>query len=247
VQAPPSVEVLGKFIPEHELWPPGRSWKYHGAQLKKLNRYIKCMHPQKNIEGFVECTQRAQAYALQIAIEHFRRRKYKCSGVIFWQFNEPWYSISWSVVDYALNPKRAYYTVKRVYNPLLVALDYEFKNYLSAGVDEFRADVWILNDYHTEFSRCALRCTLEHADGTILRRYSRIINVPADACESVGKLKWHLPSTRHKHEKGIYAKTVLSKNGKVLSENVYDLTYYDPVEASPLQRLIQYIAARYMG
>jgi len=39
LQAPPSVAALRRFVPEGEVWPPGPSWSYHKAGLKKLERY----------------------------------------------------------------------------------------------------------------------------------------------------------------------------------------------------------------
>ena len=40
------------------------------------------------LDGFVEATQTAQAQYMQIAIEHFRRRKPINSGFMTWQWNE---------------------------------------------------------------------------------------------------------------------------------------------------------------
>jgi beta-mannosidase len=41
LQAPPDAATLRRFIPPEEVWPPGPSWSYHGAGLKKLERYAR--------------------------------------------------------------------------------------------------------------------------------------------------------------------------------------------------------------
>jgi beta-mannosidase len=64
-----------------------------------------------------------QAKALQTAIEAHRFNTYKCLGSLFWQWNDCWPAISWSVVDYLGQPKAAYYTVKKAFSPNLVLLE----------------------------------------------------------------------------------------------------------------------------
>ncbi|KAJ5490144.1 Glycoside hydrolase family 2 N-terminal [Penicillium expansum] len=46
----------------------------------------------------------------------------KCGGALLWQLNDCWPTISWAIVDYFLQPKPAYYTVKRVMEPLTVGV-----------------------------------------------------------------------------------------------------------------------------
>jgi beta-mannosidase len=45
-----------------------------------------------------------------------------CGGALLWQLNDCWPTISWAIVDYFLNPKPAYYAVKRVLNPIAVGV-----------------------------------------------------------------------------------------------------------------------------
>lgn len=45
-----------------------------------------------------------------------------CGGALLWQLNDCWPTISWAIVDYFLKPKPAYYAVKRVLNPIAVAV-----------------------------------------------------------------------------------------------------------------------------
>jgi beta-mannosidase len=40
---------------------------------------------------------------------------YETSRCIVWQLNDCWPALSWSLIDYDLNPKPSYYFVKRAF------------------------------------------------------------------------------------------------------------------------------------
>ena len=61
--------------------------------------------------------------------------------MLVWQFNEPWPAISWSLLDFCRKPKPAYEVVGRLFEPLLISVDYAPQHY-DAG-DEICAEVWI--------------------------------------------------------------------------------------------------------
>ncbi|KAL8951267.1 MAG: hypothetical protein Q9222_002746 [Ikaeria aurantiellina] len=69
-------------------------------------------------EYYVYCTQLMQAECFATAFRLWKRdwkgpgREY-CSGALLWQLNDCWPAQSWSIVDYYLRPKLAYYAVKR--------------------------------------------------------------------------------------------------------------------------------------
>ena len=53
-----------------------------------------------------------QARAVSCGISHFRSLGERCSGAIYWQLNDCWPSISWSVVDVAGRRKLAWYALR---------------------------------------------------------------------------------------------------------------------------------------
>jgi beta-mannosidase len=79
----------------------------------------------------------AQAEGLKFGIEHFRRRKPHCSGTLFWQLNDCWPCLSWSVLDYYGFGKAGYYYVRRAYAPILGS----FK-----VLEDDSVELWITND-----------------------------------------------------------------------------------------------------
>jgi beta-mannosidase len=79
----------------------------------------------------------AQAEGLKFGIEHFRRRKPHCSGTLFWQLNDCWPVLSWSVIDYYGFGKAGYYYARRAYAPVLAS----FKALEGGGLE-----LWLTND-----------------------------------------------------------------------------------------------------
>jgi beta-mannosidase len=90
-----------------------------------------------NLEEYIDFSMIAQAEGLKFGIEHFRRRKPHCSGSLFWQLNDCWPALSWSVLDYYGFAKAGYYYVRRAYAPVLAS----FKELADGGVE-----LWVTND-----------------------------------------------------------------------------------------------------
>ena len=66
-----------------------------------------------------ECT--SSAYRLWKRQWKGRGQEY-CSGALVWQLNDCWACTSWSIVDYYLRPKLAYFAVKRELRPITIGL-----------------------------------------------------------------------------------------------------------------------------
>jgi beta-mannosidase len=67
-------------------------------------------------------TQVAQARAVTTSIEHYRAHPERCSGMIWWQLNDCWPAISWSLVDSAGRRKPAWYALRRAYAERLLTV-----------------------------------------------------------------------------------------------------------------------------
>ncbi|MGQ9491255.1 MAG: glycoside hydrolase family 2 TIM barrel-domain containing protein [Anaerolineae bacterium] len=119
LQALPVAETIAAMFPDRPpeaLDDPRRIARQ--AQVAKLRWHV---GPQADarLKAAIEATQRSQTTALQAGIEACRRRRGRCTGVAFWQFNEPWPAVSWSVVDRFGRPKLAYEMLRRAFQPAL--------------------------------------------------------------------------------------------------------------------------------
>ena len=119
-QSYPDSALLSQYIDPKEL--------YLGSPaMERLQRSYKTDRPiweamerelgekPTTIGGFIEGSQRAQALAYQLAIEAHMSAQPRCMGTLLWQLNDCWPGPSWSIIDYAGNPKPAYEMVKRLY------------------------------------------------------------------------------------------------------------------------------------
>jgi beta-mannosidase len=215
--APPAVESLREFLPPEDLWPPGPAWAFHHAEWAKLARYAAPWLPEggePDLEAFVRASQAAQAWGLQVAVEHFRRRKPGCSGTAFWQFNEPWPAVCWSVLDFFRRPKAAWETLRRVYGPLLVSLEYPLRRYRPG--DRFAAEVWVVNDRREQVDGATLSVWVGER-----RIQSLQVDVPGDSSVRVGRVETVLRPGEAE------ACAFLERDGECLAWNRYDLHVHD--------------------
>ncbi|MBI5302843.1 MAG: hypothetical protein HY868_11965 [Chloroflexi bacterium] len=245
LQAMPNLESLQKFLPEGALSAPHPLWEYHRGDLKKLGRYAaSVIHPPlgkgragvgstNSLDEFVEATQHAQAFALQIAIEHIRRRKPQTTGVAIWQFNDPWTAISWSVVDYYGAPKRAYYELQKLYSPVLASFDYPLVP-RRAG-DVVRGELWLINDLRSSFENAQLTAYLNDQE-----IFSRRVNIAPDSAERVDSLQVKLGEGEN------VLRLKVNWGPPTLSDHSYDLNFCDVGEIDPLGALLFAVGKRLM-
>ena len=233
----PNRDTLEQFLPAEELWPPGSSWAYHGAELGKLRRYARpfLRNEEPGLDGFIQASQRAQAHALQIAVEYYRRAKARGGGgVLIWQLNEPWPAISWALIDFYRHPKAAYAVVKRLMNPVLLSLEYPLRRYRTG--DELATGIWVVNDLQENLPGCHLEVTL-WAGGEAATKYSLDTDIAADSATELGRENWTLPPG------GDWRLTCeLLRDGQTLTANEYDLTVHDDLGPTARQRLRSWLA-----
>jgi beta-mannosidase len=77
--------------------------------------------PQVPVDGpgWYFATQLLQARAVSTGIGHFRSLHDRCSGTVWWQLNDCWPAVSWSVIDVAGRRKLAWYALRAAYQPQL--------------------------------------------------------------------------------------------------------------------------------
>jgi beta-mannosidase len=195
-------------------------WVYHDAQLMKIFRYAKQIGFY-DCDSFIDATQRMQAHALQVAVEHMRRRRFEAGGVMFWQLNEPWPSVCWSVIDYYLRPKLAYDKLKEIYSPLLFSMEYPLGPY--EADQTLRSRAFLINDRRTEYSGLDITISVAGKGGVEVDRVDRHVDrMPGDGIIEVEPVELAL-----RGEGGWRIECAVSRAGKALSRNSYDLTIVD--------------------
>jgi len=128
-QAAPDPKTINFFAKkeEQEIFHP--VIVNHNKQVEGQERILRFINSRfglvTDFDTFVYLSQLNQAEAIKFGVEHWRARKYKTAGTLYWQYNDSWPVFSWSCVDYFKRPKALYYYTKKFYADILPVVHYE--------------------------------------------------------------------------------------------------------------------------
>jgi beta-mannosidase len=178
--------------------------EHHNKQIEgqeRLMRFVTAHYPvPKTFEEWTRRCQFVQAEALKTAVEHWRRRKFRTAGALFWQINDCWPVSSWSVIDSGLRPKAAYFYAKRFFAPVLLS----FKK--NGGTIE----VWLTNDTLDPVGG-TLTMQLRDLAGTVHPLVKEHVNVPANASRPVAVLSMSALSALQSQTHYLYGRLDIGK------------------------------------
>ena len=124
MHAAPVPETLQRNIPPDQLYHHSPSMDHHNKDNPKNkgdNLMLSVTGLPGTLDEYIDFSMAAQAEGLKFGIEHFRRRQPHCSGTLFWQLNDCWPVLSWSVIDFYGCGKAGYYYVRRAYAAVLAS------------------------------------------------------------------------------------------------------------------------------
>lgn len=150
----PSMRTLNTYIDESQLYPNSTVLDFHtrAAGREYLDTYVWDNFPKpqnQTIESWIYLTQLMQSDALSFAYRYWRRNwlDYKTGGIIVWQLNDCWPSISWSTVDFLKIPKLSYYGIKREISEILIGcyrskVDMKSEHIQNTFSNGYELDIW---------------------------------------------------------------------------------------------------------
>ncbi|KAI1806529.1 glycoside hydrolase family 2 protein [Daldinia bambusicola] len=162
MEAFPSVKTIDAFLPlgkyDPDRYPQSSTIDFHNkadGHERRIALYLveNMRYAPDPLEQFVYSTQLMQAECLASAYRLWKRqwkgpgREY-CAGALVWQINDCWPVTSWSICDYYLRPKHAYFTVKREMAPLSVGMTrrehkYPQNKYTRVNIDtKIQIEIW---------------------------------------------------------------------------------------------------------
>jgi beta-mannosidase len=123
MQALPDHTTLASFCDAKDLNLNSSSLRSHQKNktgFETINHYMEMYYGKTDsLDRYIYLSQLLQRDALKIAIEQHRISKPDCMGTLFWQLNDCWPGISWSVIDHKEKPKAAMYALKDLYATIL--------------------------------------------------------------------------------------------------------------------------------
>lgn len=123
-QALPDMTTIQKFAEEKDLQivsPTLLAHQKHPTGFQTINTYLEWYYNKtSNFDDYIYTSQLLQAHGIKMAIEAHRSKSPHCMGTLYWQLNDCWPAVSWSGIDYYLQPKALHYQVKRSFAKFLV-------------------------------------------------------------------------------------------------------------------------------
>jgi beta-mannosidase len=134
----PNLSSIKKFIEQEYLWPwqDNEQWIVHATEMLGAKGLwasrIKLMADQikelfgccpDNIEDFVLASQISQAEAKKFFVEMTRLKKWRRTGVLWWNMADGWPQFSDAIIDYYGEKKLAYHYIARVQQPVCLMID----------------------------------------------------------------------------------------------------------------------------
>lgn len=158
MEAFPDMETIAGFCAPENFTLDSVTMRHHqrsvGGNDKMLYYLAERFRFPLDFSDLVYLTQVQQAEAIRIGVEHWRRNFPRCSGALYWQYNDCWPVASWASVDYNGAWKALHYAARRFYAPVTLSL-------LDEGT---QVGVYVANDLPQPW-RGSMRWTLETLDG----------------------------------------------------------------------------------
>lgn len=130
MEAFPHIDTIKWYVTdETQLYPQSHMLDFHnkadGHERRIATYLVENFRTATDLEKHIHLTQLSQAEALMFGYRGWRQQwgqSRLCGGALLWQLNDCWPVTSWSIVDYFLRKKPAYYAVRRVLAPIAVAV-----------------------------------------------------------------------------------------------------------------------------
>lgn len=113
----------------------------------------------------------------RLQAEHYRRRKYASSGILFWMYNDCWPASGHAMIDYHGLPKAGYYGAKKAFTPVMISFE-DHGGELA---------VWMVNDT-LEDREGQITITSMTTDGQEISEAHLCASVPANSSVMVRKM-----------------------------------------------------------
>lgn len=199
--SPPLKKSLEEFTPKEELYLDSPTWKFHNNTFERGNikaALERFFIPQEklSLDEYLIAGQMIQAEALKFALEHWKNRMFNTAGELFWMYSDCWGTTGgWTVVDYYLRKKPAYYYVKRAYEPIHISFR-ECNNYL---------EVIVTNETYKPLV-VEVEYGVKSFDGTILMKGKGRFNLLHIGPTKIGEIDASKIFKAYKNKAFVYAK-----------------------------------------
>lgn len=118
-----------------------------GHERRIATYLIENVRTATSLEAYIHLTQLIQCEALMFGYRGWRKQwgdDRHCGGALVWQLNDCWPVTSWSICDYYLRRKPAYYAMARVLAPIAVGVRRQHHDWSVTHAREPKTQSWEL-------------------------------------------------------------------------------------------------------
>lgn len=152
MEAFPHIATIKSFVErEEDLYPQSHVLDFHnkadGHERRIATYLVENVRTATDLEAYIHLTQLIQCEALMFGYRGWRQQwgdKRRCGGALVWQLNDCWPVTSWSIVDYYLRRKPAYYAMARVLAPVAVGIRREHHDWSVTHARQPKQQNWEL-------------------------------------------------------------------------------------------------------
>ncbi|KAL7623756.1 hypothetical protein AAE478_005309 [Parahypoxylon ruwenzoriense] len=161
MEAYPHLETIRSMITDPQQQHPGSVMmdfrnKAIDHERRMITYVAENFQVKYDLPSYTHLTQVVQAETVHFAYKTWRRKwgvpgARKCGGVLVWQLNDCWPTMSWAVVDYYLVKKPAFYAIANALKPLDVGLSRLYHEWTAGHADptlpgrDTKFDLWIVS------------------------------------------------------------------------------------------------------
>lgn len=162
----------------------------HGLQRQALEQRVPAAdHP--TYASWRDATQAYQAHVVRLHVETLRRLKYRpTGGFCVFLLADAHPAVSWALLDDQRRPKAAYAALAAACAPVTVVADWPAPRY--APGERLSLAVHVVSDLRRRLPGAEVAAAVRWPGGEHRRRWGG--DVPADACEAVGRIEVDLPA-----------------------------------------------------
>lgn len=189
-------------------------WRFRGDWWCTYQRDVELFGSFRDLPEFMSASQWIQAEAVRYTVEANRRRAFRNSGCVIWQFNEPWPNIACTCLyTYYDDPKMAYFWAKQAYSSYHVSLDYRRLDHTPGST--FRSDIWLSRDVRETVGSAEITAEVLAMDGRCLHSVKRACALDAAHSSRCMELAFPVP------EEDVFAVRITAESGQYRDTSCY--------------------------
>lgn len=235
-----TMETAQSCIPAEHMHPDDPVWIYHtnSCQDHTLLDRMKRQYfgdAEHSPQQYILRSQAIQAEITRHMYEEFRRRKFVCSGLLFWTLSDSYGVHNWSLIDYGLRRKPIYHALKAAMAPLALCVKgWDVQS--NEGRQQWRKhwqtnpgklEIWGMNDMLRE-TGATLTWTLMTLDGQVLKSDEQMVQLPRNGSAHLADVP--LDDCCFDPANAIFRARLLV-DGKVVNEAKYFFAPFDQMSA----------------